>query len=188
MGITKITFWLDNNLDGFFQPGLDTQLGLTMNASCLNSTQGCVLTFGNIPIFGGLAGIFNNIDQEGVSAFAAFIVVATLGGQPIPGASLQVRDEAKASDITNNTVGGPFSSNFSPSFATQAANIRAVIEGVGPNPNSTSTILLSGNLRGANISGNTVIITSSRVRGTLMVTNTGMAPKTVFGLTLSPRR
>lgn len=133
-GVKTITFWLDNNLDGFLTPGLDTQMSPPMDAACLTSATGCVLTFGNTPIFGGLAGLLDGAP----GGFAGFIISANISN-PKAGATLQVRAEAYASDIVNNPF-GPFSSDFSPSYQKQASNVRLVIQGFVPGPGGGSAI------------------------------------------------
>jgi hypothetical protein len=58
------------------------------------------------------------------------IIVNAAISNPKPGATLQVRAEGFASDIVNNPA-APFSSEFSPSYKSQASNVRLVVQGGG---------------------------------------------------------
>jgi hypothetical protein len=136
-GLKTITFWADNNFDGFFNPGIDTQLGPPMDAACLKTTAGCVLSFGITPIFGGLAGLGPRL-VVGPLALADFGVnagaVLVIGDfdNPAPGAVLQISLRAEASDIVTNPIAGPFSSSFAPGYQRQASGLRLVVQGTPP--------------------------------------------------------
>lgn len=144
VGVQRVSFWIDNDLDGFFTPGKDIQVGPWMPGSCLTSAQGCLLSFGNTPIFGGLTGLTDStvagcfVDQGGVvvplvgvgggatGGCGGILLVAEIDNAQA-GATLQVRLEGFASDIVNFVA--PFSSDFSPSYKKQASNTRVVVQG-----------------------------------------------------------
>jgi len=158
-GIKTITFWMDNDLDGFFSPGKDTQVGAPLPGSCLTATAGCELSFGNTPIFGGLGGLADppfgfclGTLPMGGGGCGGIIAVAELEN-PQPGATLQVRLEGQASDITNNPI-DPRSSDFSPARKKTASNIRVRVEGTpgGAPPSGGTSGLLSPSVN--NGSGN----------------------------------
>lgn len=133
-GVKTVTFWQDNDLDGFFSPGKDTQFSSPMPGSCLTASEGCVLSFGNSPIFGGLGGLpdppvgfcIPSLTLGG-GGCAGLIAVADLAS-PQAGATLQVRLEGKAANLVNNPI-DPIGSDFSPSFAKTASNVRVRVEG-----------------------------------------------------------
>jgi len=148
-GVKRVSFWLDNDLDGFFTPGKDIQAGPWLDGACLSSSQGCTLSFGNTPIFnaagtGGAFGLDDStvanctVDQSGTPVpitgvgggltgeCGGIILVAELDN-PQAGATLQVRLEGFASDIVNFLL--PFSSDFSPGYKKQASNTRVVVQG-----------------------------------------------------------
>lgn len=116
VGIKTVTWWSDGDMDGQFTPGRDTQFGPSLPGSCLASSSGCELTFGNAPVltlpdFGGASSL---------------ILVAEVEN-PRAGATLQVRVEAYASDLVN--LPAPFSSEFATQFKRSASNIRVRVEG-----------------------------------------------------------
>jgi len=139
VGVKTVTFWLDNDFDGQFTPGRDTQFGTPLPGSCLVSSEGCVLTFGNSPIFGGPAGLADPtfgglcLPLTTAGGCAAIFAVADIEN-PQSGATLQVRLEGKAANLVNNPL--PIGSDFSPQFAKTASSIRVRVEGVssGPGP------------------------------------------------------
>lgn len=149
VGVKRVSFWIDNDLDGFFTPGKDIQAGPWLDGACLTSPQGCQLSFGNTPIFnstfaGGPFGLDDTtvatctVNQGGVPVplvgvggaptgeCGGIILVAEIEN-PQAGATLQVRLEGFASDIVN--LPNPFSSDFSPSYKKQASNTRVVVQG-----------------------------------------------------------
>lgn len=137
-GVKTITFWQDNDLDGFFSPGKDTQFSSPMPGSCLSAPEGCVLSFGNTPIFGGLGGLPDPPGgfclpslPLGGGGCAALLAVADITN-PQAGATLQVRLEGKAANLVNSPV-DPIGSDFSPTFSKTASNIRVRVEGA-PTP------------------------------------------------------
>jgi len=116
VGIKTVTWWLDNDRDGQFTPGRDTQFGPSLPGNCFAASSGCELSFGNSPVltlpdFGGASSL---------------ILVAEVEN-PRAGATLQVRVEAYASDLVN--LPAPFSSEFATQFKRSASNIRVRVEG-----------------------------------------------------------
>lgn len=129
-GITRLTWWADNDLDGQITLGKDTQINSVDATACLTSPQGCELSFGNRPVvvgappnpFIGLApspvplsvlgsvfppGICGNIaPPRGGPTCAGLILVGDIAN-PKPGATLQVRFEGFASDLVNATCVTP---------------------------------------------------------------------------------
>lgn len=145
-GVTKLTWWLDNDVDGQITPGKDTQLNTVLDTSCLTSAEGCVLTFGNQPVVRGAAAASVGLDDDAFGAAcvapgggpscAGIILVADIAN-PQPGATLQIRLEGFASDLVN--LGGsftaqPFSSDFAPQFKKTTSNTRVVVQGVPDAP------------------------------------------------------
>ena len=154
VGITELTFWLDNDVDGQITPGKDTQLNTIMATACLTSATGCVLSFGNQPLFDPLVG-FASIgpglddsfgiplptpagalicDAPGGGVSCAGLILVGKVSNPQAGATLQVRLEAFASDIVNLPVGFQFSSDFAPQYKKSTANTRVVVQGVTDAP------------------------------------------------------
>jgi hypothetical protein len=117
LGIKTVTWWSDNDVDGQFTPGRDTQFGPPLPGVCLTATQGCELSFGNAPVF---------TLPDGGAAALSLILVAEIEN-PVAGATLQVRVEAFASDLVN--LPAPFSSGFAPQFKRSTSNIRVRVEG-----------------------------------------------------------
>ena len=135
VGVQTVTFWLDNDFDGFFTPGKDTQFGSALPGSCLTSSQGCVLTFGNAPIFGGTFGLADPLMggfcmgslPMGGGGCAAILAVAEVEN-PQAGATLQVRLEGTAVNLVTNPI-DPFGSGFAPQYRRAASNLRVRVEG-----------------------------------------------------------
>jgi len=127
-GVRTVSFWFDNDVDGHITIGKDTQIGVMLPGSCLTSPDGCVLSFGNAPIFElPDAGTLGPPLAGGALLFVADIV------NPQLGATLQVRLEAFAGDLVNLSGGVPttqFSSDFAPQYKKQASNTRLVVQGV----------------------------------------------------------
>lgn len=133
-GVKTVTFWQDNDFDGQFTSGRDTQFSSPMPGSCLAASEGCILSFGNSPIFGGLGGLLDPPAgfcipslPLGGGGCAALLAVADIAS-PQGGATLQVRLEGKAANLVNNPV-DPIGSDFSPSFSKTASSIRVRVEG-----------------------------------------------------------
>ena len=146
VGVKELTIWLDNDVDGFITPGKDTQLNTFLDPTCLDSDEGCVVTFGNQPLVRGALAVSAGLDDNGLpiagvhagcaphpgvggASCAGIILVAELEN-PKPGATLQVRVEAFASDLVNQLPGFQFSSDFAPQYKKSTSSIRVVVQGV----------------------------------------------------------
>jgi len=146
VGVKQLTLWVDNDFDGFITPGKDTQLNTFLDPSCLDSAEGCVVTFGNQPLVRGAFAVSAGLDDNGLPAAGihagcaphagaggpscgGIVLVADLE-DPQPSATLQVRLEAFASDLVNQPVGFQFSSDFAPQYKKSTSSIRVVVQGV----------------------------------------------------------
>jgi|GEM_PF-1474478 len=142
VGVQSVTWWYDNDVDGQITVGKDTQIGAPMPGTCLTSPEGCVLTFGNTPIFGPTgAGLADSLGfplqaclaPGGGPSCGGIILKAELAN-PQPGATLQVRLEGFTADLVNlNPPFGPgaFSSDFAPQYKKAASNVRVIVQGGG---------------------------------------------------------
>ena len=163
VGVKQLTLWVDNDFDGFITPGKDTQLNSFLDPSCLDSTEGCVVSFGNQPLVRGAGALSAGLDDNGLPAAGVhpgctphagaggpscggIVLVADLEN-PQPSSTLQVRLEAYASDLVNQPVGFQFSSDFAPQYKKSTSSIRVVVQGVqnAPGVLSPSVNNASGN-------------------------------------------
>jgi len=152
VGVEKLTVWLDNDVDGFITPGKDTQLNTFFDPTCLDSEEGCVLTFGNQPLVRGALALSAGLDDNGLPAAgihpgcaphpgvggascAGIILTADLQ-DPQPSSTLQVRVEAFASDLVNRPLGPgfQFSSDFAPQYKRSTSSVRVVVQGMTDAP------------------------------------------------------
>jgi len=145
VGVQSVTWWYDNDVDGHITPGKDTQIGAAMPGTCLTSAEGCVLSFGNTPIFGPTgAGLADSLGLPLVACLApgggpscgGIILKAELANSQ-PGATLQIRLEGFAADLVNLNVPfgpGAFSSDFAPQYKKAASNTRVVVQGIAGAP------------------------------------------------------